>query len=254
MERRPHNSTLKSDALVIGANGGIGQEVVRQLSLSGDFATVHAASRALPTRPITGVEYTKIDYSDEQQVVDYCQNLLQQPVGLSQIICCIGVLHGHSARGIALKPEKRLEDLSVRRLTDYFVTNAVLPAIWLKYAEPLMSKNVPVKVVFFSARVGSISDNHLGGWYGYRASKAALNMLVKTAQIEYQRRAANVALICYHPGTVDTRLSKPFQANVQEHKLFTPAFTVSRLLGQLPHLHGHDGPHFIDWNNQTISW
>jgi NAD(P)-dependent dehydrogenase (short-subunit alcohol dehydrogenase family) len=244
----------KPDALVIGANGGIGQELVCQLSCSSDFTTVHGVSRSLPTQPVEGVEYAKIDYGDEQQVADYCQKLRQQPQRFSLIICCIGVLQGSTQNGVVLKPEKRLEDLSVSKLSGYFFTNAVLPAIWLKYIEPLASREFPVKVVFFSARVGSITDNHLGGWYGYRASKAALNMLIKTAQVEYQRRISDLALICYHPGTVDTDLSKPFQGNVHKDKLFTVQFTVNRLLGQLAQLHAHDGPHFIDWDGKSIPW
>lgn len=248
------NSTVQTDALVIGASGGIGQEVVRQLNTREDITTVHAVSRRLPTSPEMGVKYAKIDYSDEQQVADYCTMLGQGSRRLSLIICCIGVLHGDTDTGVVLTPEKRLEDLSVQQLNGYFFTNAVLPAIWLKYVEPLVAKGCPVKVVLFSARVGSIGDNHLGGWYGYRASKAALNMLVKTAQIEYQRRANNVALICYHPGTVDTRLSKPYQANIVRDKLFTASFTVRQLLSQLPDLDADNGPYFIDWNKQAIPW
>lgn len=244
----------KPNALVIGANGGIGQELVRQLSDSDDFTTVHGVSRSLPIQPVMGVKYAKIDYSNEYQVADYCQRLTEQPRRFSLIICCIGVLQGSTAKGVLLKPEKRLEDLSVGKLSGYFFTNAVLPAIWLKYIEPLASRDCPVKVVFFSARVGSITDNHLGGWYGYRASKAALNMLIKTAQIEYQRRISDLTLICYHPGTVDTGLSKPFQANVPGDKLFTVQFTVKHLLGQLAQLHAQNGPHYIDWEGKSIPW
>ncbi|MFQ3197578.1 MAG: NAD(P)-dependent dehydrogenase (short-subunit alcohol dehydrogenase family) [Paraglaciecola sp.] len=244
----------KPDALVIGANGGIGQELVRQLSCSSDFTTVHGVSRSLPTQSVEGVEYAQIDYSDEQEVADYCKKLTQQPQRFSLIVCCIGVLHGTTENDVALKPEKRLEDLSVSKLSGYFFTNAVLPGIWLKYIEPLVSREFPVKVVFFSARVGSITDNQLGGWYGYRASKAALNMLIKTAQIEYQRRISNLALVCYHPGTVDTELSKPFQANVARGKLFTVQFTVNCLLGQLAQLHAQDGPHYVDWDGKSIPW
>jgi NAD(P)-dependent dehydrogenase (short-subunit alcohol dehydrogenase family) len=109
-------------------------------------------------------------------------------------------------------------------------------------------------LVFFSARVGSINDNLLGGWYGYRASKAALNMLLKSAQVECQRRAKNISLVSYHPGTVDTELSRPFQANVPKDKLFSSEFTVSQLLQFVTNLLAEDGPHYIDWQGKTIPW
>ena len=108
--------------------------------------------------------------------------------------------------------------------------------------------------MFFSARVGSINDNKLGGWYGYRASKAALNMMLKCAQIECQRRAKNISLISYHPGTVETELSKPFQSKVPTGKLFSAHFTVTQLLNIIPSLSAENGPHYIDWQGNTIPW
>ena len=108
--------------------------------------------------------------------------------------------------------------------------------------------------MFFSARVGSISDNSLGGWYGYRASKSALNMLIKCAQIECQRRAKNITLISYHPGTVETELSKPFQSKVPTGKLFSTDFTATQLLQIIPNLTPENGPHYIDWQGNVIPW
>ena len=140
------------------------------------------------------------------------------------------------------------------QLNFYFTTNAILPAIWLKHVESLLKGSEPAKLVFFSARVGSISDNNLGGWYGYRASKSALNMIIKCAQIECKRRAKNICLISYHPGTVETELSKPFQSNVPAGKLFTTDFTVSQLLTIIPNLTPENGPHYIDWQGSVIPW
>ena len=136
----------------------------------------------------------------------------------------------------------------------YFTTNTILPALWLKYVELILKGTEPAKLVFFSARVGSIGDNKLGGWYGYRASKSALNMIIKCAQIECQRRAKNISLISYHPGTVETKLSKPFQSNVPKDKLFTSDFTVAQLLKIIPTLSAENGPHYIDWQGKTIPW
>ena len=105
-----------------------------------------------------------------------------------------------------------------------------------------------------SARVGSIGDNHLGGWYAYRASKAALNMLLKTAAIEYSRRSANVKLLSFHPGTTDTPLSKPFQSSVAADKLFTPDFVAAQLIALMTAADIDGQLAFIDWNGQSIDW
>lgn len=138
-------------------------------------------------------------------------------VRIDQFICCVGLLHDRQ-----LQPEKKIEQLDAAHLQKYFAVNSIIPALWLKHLPVLLDKKKPAQILFISARVGSISDNRLGGWYGYRASKAALNMLIKTAQVEYRRRFPDAVLISYHPGTVDTPLSKPFQDRVPEHKLFSP--------------------------------
>jgi NAD(P)-dependent dehydrogenase (short-subunit alcohol dehydrogenase family) len=139
-------------------------------------------------------------------------------------------------------------------IRQYFDVNTLAPLNWIKQLPVLMHKSKPAHAVFFSARVGSIEDNHLGGWYGYRASKAALNMLLKTAQIELQRRLPDLSLVSYHPGTVDSPLSAPYQKGVPEGKLFSPEFTVSQLMRHLPALVAGDAPHFIDWKGETIPW
>ena len=108
--------------------------------------------------------------------------------------------------------------------------------------------------MLFSARVGSISDNRLGGWYSYRASKAALNMMIKTAAIELARRAKNIKLIAFHPGTTDTPLSKPFQKNVPENKLFSAEFVAKQLLDIVENTPIDQSPSYLDWQGETINW
>lgn len=252
--------TQKGNALVIGASGGLGREVFRQLLASGRYETVYGISRQITQKPgadishfVKGAKLIELDYTKEPAVADFCHGLEHQGQ-FTRIICCSGVLHGVSDDGVKLHPEKRLEELSADTLSAYFATNTVLPALWLRYLLPLVKGSLSADVSFFSARVGSIKDNNLGGWYGYRASKAALNMLVKSAQVEYQRRAKNVTLVCYHPGTVDTPLSKPFQNNVKPEKLFTSEFSVSRLLMHLSTVQPDKGPYFIDWDGKEIPW
>lgn len=251
----------KKYALIIGANGGIGREVVSQLSEQPQFETIFTLSRSEANDGHAGstqVIHKVMDTANEVAVKSFIDELKGQGIKLSLVICTTGILHQESVavdgiEGVKLKPEKRLEDMHERQLTEYFRVNSILPAIWLQSLVNVVDKQ-GAKIVFFSARVGSISENALGGWYGYRASKAALNMLVKTAAIEYKRRAPQTSLICYHPGTVDTGLSKPFQANVKPGKLFTPEFTVEQLLSICHNLSPEESPFYLDWKGETIPW
>ncbi|MBJ7537231.1 SDR family NAD(P)-dependent oxidoreductase [Marinomonas transparens] len=118
----------------------------------------------------------------------------------------------------------------------------------------VLQGNEATQVAVFSARVGSISDNKMGGWYSYRASKAALNMLIQTSAVEYARRAKNVKLIAFHPGTTDTPLSKPFQHAVPEGRLFSADFVATRLLAIMNNVKMDNKAAYLDWNNQTIEW
>ncbi|MFT5543021.1 MAG: NAD(P)-dependent dehydrogenase (short-subunit alcohol dehydrogenase family) [Glaciecola sp.] len=251
-------------ALIIGANGGIGQEVVKQMSELHTYSTIYTLSRSEARFDVVAgqrssrVLHKVMDTADEVAVRNFINDLKIEGIKLSLVICTTGILHQETSQGsesdkVSLKPEKRLEDIHEQQLTEYFRINSILPAIWLQNLVKVLDKQ-SAKIVFFSARVGSISENALGGWYGYRASKAALNMLVKTAAIEYKRRAPNTSLLCYHPGTVDTGLSKPFQANVKPGKLFTPAFTVTQLLSICANLEAENSPFYLDWQGETIAW
>ncbi|WP_412972376.1 SDR family NAD(P)-dependent oxidoreductase [Glaciecola sp. MF2-115] len=251
----------KKYALIIGANGGIGQEIVKQVCAQQRFHTVFTLSRSDAAFSVEGnskVVHQAMDTSNETAVKAFTKDLKKQGVQLSLVICATGILHQQASSNaeentIGLKPEKRLEDIHEQQLSEYFRINSILPAIWLQNLVDIVDKK-GASIVFFSARVGSISENGLGGWYGYRASKAALNMLVKTAAIEYQRRKPNTSLMCYHPGTVDTGLSKPFQANVKPEKLFTPEFTVNQLLSICTQLDPEKSPYYLDWGGKTIAW
>lgn len=241
---------MQEQILVVGAGGGIGQELVRQLRAQPTVARVITVSR----QPVAGIadDHFQFDATDEQQIEAFCQQLKDQKVTLDRVFITTGALHNQSAE-LPLKPEKRLEDASVDALMGYFRINAIGHLIWLKCLVRLMNKQKGL-ICAFSARVGSISENGLGGWYGYRASKAALNMLMVTAQVEYKRRNPNTVLLCYHPGTVDTGLSQPFQSNVKQGKLFTPEFTVRSLLQVSADLDPNDAPYYLDYKGDSIPW
>jgi NAD(P)-dependent dehydrogenase (short-subunit alcohol dehydrogenase family) len=239
-----------NNVLVIGAGGGIARELVEQLCRR-NSTQVYTVSRSDLPSSHANQQHTQLDSTNEEQVANFVKGLKEQGVSLHSVICTTGVLH--TSGNMTLKPEKRLEDINQEQLAEYFRVNTAVPAIWLKYLVKIVDKT-RASIIFFSARVGSISENSLGGWYGYRASKAALNMIVKTASVEYKRRAPNTVLGCYHPGTVDTGLSKPFQGNVKPGKLFTPEFTVSQLLKHIQSFDAEHSPYYFDWEGKTIAY
>ncbi len=241
---------MKNNVLIVGASGGIASALIEQYCNEG--AQVYAVSRApaADVRKSENVLYHQLAEQNDKAISNFVKQLAKQDVTLTTVVITTGFLHRNSD---GIHPEKRLEDVSEHALAAYFETNSIIPALWLKHLVNIMSKEGST-LVCLSARVGSISDNGLGGWYGYRASKAALNMLVKTASVEYKRRLKDVMLVCYHPGTVDTDLSKPFQKNVAAKKLFTAAFTAKQLIHHLSVLNRDQACHFIDWNGEVVTW
>ena len=250
-------------SLVVGASGGIGKALVHLLA-SADASEGENRDKVIAlsrngykdaTWP-DNVTVVSLPEHNERGIAAFVNDLRTKSIRVKLAIIATGVLHNDR---LGLRPEKRLEDISEEALATYFAVNSTMPALWMKYLVSVMVKESP-SIVCISARVGSISDNKLGGWYGYRASKAALNMLVKTAAVEYTRRLKEPLLMCYHPGTVDTGLSAPFQKNVKAKKLFTPEFTANQLLTHLSklsesrHLNGNESCHFIDWDGKVVTW
>ena len=182
-------------ALVIGASGGIGAALVAQLQGDARCAEVIALGRT--TSP-------GLDLTDPASIERAASAVAGQgPFHL--IVHAAGVLHGAD-----FMPEKRLADLNQEQLLATFQVNTFGPALVLRHFCPLLDRQRGV-LAMLSAKVGSIGDNRLGGWYSYRASKAALNMLIKTAAIEVRRTQPNAVLLALHPGTVNSRLSHPFR-------------------------------------------
>jgi NAD(P)-dependent dehydrogenase (short-subunit alcohol dehydrogenase family) len=188
-----------------------------------------------------------IDLEDEASIARAAQAAALDG-SFDLVFVATGVLHGE---GIA--PEKRLGDLDRDRLLRAFSVNAVGPALVAKHFMPLLTKHGRSVFACLSARVGSISDNRSGGWYGYRASKAALNMLVRTIAIEGARSRPELVCVALHPGTVDTGLSKPFQRGVPAERLFTPAFAAERLLTVMEGLTPEDSGGCFAWDGARVS-
>jgi NAD(P)-dependent dehydrogenase (short-subunit alcohol dehydrogenase family) len=199
-------------ALVVGASGGIGAALVTALQSDPTCAHVAALSRSSPVR---------IDLLDEQTLAAAAAELTPSgPYHL--IITAVGILQNES-----LKPEKSLRALDPAQMAASFAINAIGPALVIKHFSPLLPRSGRAVLATLSARVGSIGDNRLGGWYSYRASKAALNQVICTASIELARTKPEAVLLALHPGTVATPLSAPFNAT---HQVFTPQDAANRLL------------------------
>lgn len=233
--------------VVIGASGGIGAALVKRLVASSQVARVHALSRQGKSHPSPKVANLTYDFSNEASIEAAAQAIAE--VGpLDVVIVATGLLQGE---GIA--PEKNLRALSFEGFEKSFLINTVGPAMTAKYFLPLMRRDGKAVFAALSARVGSISDNRMGGWYAYRTSKAAVNMVIKTLSIEMGRRFKELVIIGLHPGTVDTDLSKPFQGNVPEGKLFTPDYSAEKLLAVIDHVTSADSGHLLDWAGETVA-
>lgn len=235
--------------IIVGAGGGIGKTIARRLGSDDKNNRVLTVSRRHHEDLPTSIEQFQLPEHDDTSIGQCCQELAKSVSHFDQFICCVGLLH----KG-GLQPEKKLEQLNAEYLRQYFMVNSIIPALWLKHLPALLDGKRTAVIAFISARVGSIADNRLGGWYGYRSSKAALNMLIKTAQIEYRRRCPGAVLVSYHPGTVDTPLSAPFQDRVPVHKLFSADDAVGYMLSQLEGLNPEQAPYYLDWQGKPIPW
>jgi NAD(P)-dependent dehydrogenase (short-subunit alcohol dehydrogenase family) len=158
-------------------------------------------------------------------------------------------LHDEAA---GIQPEKALKQINAKAMAHVLAVNAIAPALIAKYFLPLMARDEKAVMAHLSARVGSISDNRMGGWTSYRAAKAAQNMVVKNAAIETARRDKQKIIIGLHPGTVDSHLSAPFQGNVADDKLFSPAQSAAYLLAVIDGLQADDSGKVFAWDGQIV--
>ncbi len=213
---------------IFGASGGIGRGFIEHLRDDPAVAHIYAVSRNPDS---IGIEDPKLsahgyDPRDEASLEQVAASI-KEGGPLTLAISAIGLLHDDEN---GLEPEKTWRHLDADKLADTYFANAVVPILIAKHMLPLLPRDQRAGYSALSARVGSISDNRIGGWYGYRAAKAALNQHLRCAAIELGRRYDQAFCIGLHPGTVDTGLSKPFQKQVEEHKLFTPEFSTGAML------------------------
>ena len=222
-------------ALVIGASGAIGAAFVARLQADPRCAGVIGLHRRSPP---------PVDYDDEAGLARAAASL-KDTAPLHLVILATGLLHT-----AAFAPEKRLADLAYPSLDAVFRTNVFGPALLLRHLAPLLDRHASVFAVL-SAKVGSIGDNRLGGWYGYRASKAALNMVLKTASIELRRTHPGAVLVALHPGTVSSALSRPFRGDEIGRE---PIQAAGEMLKALDGLGPEDSGAFIAYDGERLPW
>ncbi len=223
--------------VILGASGALGKAFTILLSQKNPNARLLGFSRN---------SHNIINYSNEDSIAEAAE-LAAYSSPLDLVIVTNGILHEGD-----IMPEKSLRDLSAAKFHHIFEVNTIIPALIAKYFIPKLNKERKSIFAAISARVGSISDNHLGGWYAYRASKAALNMVIKTASIESMRKNKQAIVVSLHPGTIDSELSKPFQHNLEPGQLFTPAYSAEKLLTVLENITPEHTGKCLAWDGQEI--
>jgi NAD(P)-dependent dehydrogenase (short-subunit alcohol dehydrogenase family) len=226
--------TMRS--IIIGSSGGIGDAFLRRLAEQHGADSVTGLSRASGD----------IDLTNEASIAAAAARCAKGPPP-DFIIIATGMLHNGT-----YGPEKSLRELDADRLAQAFAINVIGPALVAKHFLPLFARDKRGVFAALSARVGSISDNRIGGWYGYRAAKAALNMTIRNLAIEWGRTHKQGICVGLHPGTVDTPLSKPFQKNVAAERLFTPDYAATQMLGVLDQLSPADSGKCFAWDGAEI--
>ena len=227
---------------IFGANGSIGSALCAHYQKK---SKVYAFTR--DDFGINNINLEKIlldDYKEEtllQSASDFENDFF------NKIIVCIGILHDKN-----FMPEKRIEDFSSDQFIETIRVNTLIPTLIAKSFYKKLKKKDKSTLAFLSARVGSITDNRSGGWYSYRASKAALNMMVKNLSIELGRYNKQLSVIGLHPGTVDSRLSQPFQKNLEDSKIFSANFSVLKLSSVIDSLEIEDSGKCIAWDGEEI--
>ena len=230
----------EGQALIVGP-GGLGLALAAELARRAPSLRVRTAGRRGADLPL--------DLSDDGSLERFSAMAARDLLPLRVVINTAGLLHDG-----ALQPEKRLSQVRRQALERSFTVNAFGPLLLAQAIEPALPRDRPVHFASLSARVGSIGDNRLGGWYAYRAAKAAQNQLLRTLAIEWQRRLPQVCVTLLHPGTAATPLSAPFSASLAPSALFTPARAASHLLDVLEGQTAANSGAFLAWDGQPVPW
>lgn len=242
-DRLPH---WRGRALVVGC-GGIGTALLAALAERAP-GLARIGTRRAAAAPIAAAPILPLNLESDASIAALVEALAEGPP-LRLVIHTVGLLHDG-----AMAPEKRLAQVQRANLERSYRVNALAPLLLAQALEPLLPRDLPVHFASLSARVGSIGDNQLGGWYAYRAAKAAQNQLLRTLALEWRRRLPLACVSLLHPGTTATPLSAPFQANVPPERLFTPERAAGQLLDVLTELESSQSGQFWAWDGRPIPW
>lgn len=226
-------------ALIIGGTGSIGSAIINELKKQ-NFTNIISLSRS--SNP-------PLDLLEESTIEKAATFIKTQPKSLGFLFDATGILHNQDQNQM---PEKTYKNIDLKFMKKNFEVNVMGPALIMKHFLPLLDTNQKSIFITLSAKVGSISDNRYGGWYSYRASKAALNQMIKTASIELKMKNKNAICVAIHPGTVTSRLSKPFQK--ENLKIQSSEESARNVIRLILNLKVSDSGLFFDWNGSIINW
>jgi NAD(P)-dependent dehydrogenase (short-subunit alcohol dehydrogenase family) len=254
-EPDPFDFSTVSKALIVGAGHGIGlaavEWLVRETSAT-IYATYRSPGRASDLLVVAGecsrVKASELDPTDEKQLEALARTVSDHSGELTLILNCVGVLHDEH-----MQPEKTLRTISGEQLLRSFQVNAVVTPLLAKHFHRLLKGPDLSVFASLSAKVGSIEDNRLGGWYGYRASKAALNMFIRTIAIEFANTRSNCIALALHPGTTRTALSEPFIARTR-YTVHSPSATVENIFSVIQGRRLQESGSFFSWDGTSIPW
>ena len=233
------------DILITGGTGGIGHAMVERLSQL-EAVNVHALWHHSPPPELSSrIQWHRADITNEKDIIELARKLER----VDWIMNTAGKLHSET-----IQPEKNLQQFEAAAFEEMMRVNTLPTLLLAKHFTHALKHSPSPRLAVLSARVGSISDNRLGGWYSYRCAKAALNMAVKSISIEWQRTMPNSCVVALHPGTTDTPLSKPFQHNVPAGKLFPPHRVASDLIRIIESLTPAQTGQFLAYDGSVIDW
>ena len=237
---------MDRNVAIIGASGAIRNAFVEHYSADQSVKNVFAFSRKKQSYENNKVQSFDLDIENQESIQDAAEEVKDNR--LNHIIVATGILHSET-----FGPEKSIKDINHDSMTKVMSVNTIGPSLVGRYFIPLLTKDTKSVLAFLSARVGSISDNKLGGWYSYRASKTALNQIIKNFSIELKRTNPNAIVLGLQPGTVDSNLSEPFKKNVAKDKLFTPEKSRELLSNVIENATTNDSGNLLAYDGETIS-
>jgi NAD(P)-dependent dehydrogenase (short-subunit alcohol dehydrogenase family) len=237
---------MSKNVAIIGASGAIGSAFVDHYSKDQSVNTVYAFSRKKQSYENEKIHSFELDIENQDSIQDAAEKISGN--FLDQVIVATGILHSDN-----FGPEKSIKDINYDNMAKVININTIGPSLVGRYFIPLLTKDTKSVLAFLSARVGSISDNKLGGWYSYRASKTALNQIIKNFSIELKRTNPNAIVLGLQPGTVDSNLSEPFKKNVAKGKLFTPEQSRELLSNVIENATTKDSGNLLAYDGETIS-